>query len=285
MDGIFTDVLGDWVTPLPNKEGQKPGGNAANAALNFHLVLKRMAHMAGILGYKQDQKQLEEQAERVKTGINKWIYDAESAEYVGDEPYDEYVPVLNVSALEYGIVPEDDIERVEGRLIQNIVEEKVNHLYGGVFAIHSAYEYLPKHGYADLAFDLITEPTWPSFGWMVGEGATTLWEGFTRRNSRIHHFMGAVDNFFYRHLAGINFDKQEPGFKQIIFRPNFIRRLDHAEATYNSIQGEIRAAWEQTSSGTFEYSVTVPPNTSALLVLPSGSQKLNPGEHLFKINL
>ena len=128
MDGIFQEVLGDWVTPLPDKDGQKPGGNAANAALNFHLVLKRMSHMAGILGYNKDQKQLAAQAERVKTGINRWIYDPDSAEYIGDVPYNEYVPILNVCALDYGIVPEADIQRVEDRLIHNIVEEKENHL-------------------------------------------------------------------------------------------------------------------------------------------------------------
>jgi len=239
--------------------------------------------MAGILGCKEDQKQLSAQAERVKKGINKWIYDSEKAEYIGDVPYDEYVPILNVCALDYGIVPEGDIQRVEDRLIRNIVQEKDNHLFGGIFAVHSAYEYLPKHGYADLAYQLIVEPTWPSFAWMVGEGATTLWEGYTRESSDIHHFMGAVDNYFYRHLAGINFDVDEPGFRKIIFHPNFIEDMDHASASYQSIQGEIKASWIQTSPGVFEYSVTVPSNCKAVAILPDGKQNLIPGEHVFKI--
>jgi alpha-L-rhamnosidase len=285
MDGMFNEVLGDWVTPLKDKEGQKPGGNAANAAMNFHLVLKRMAHMAGVLGYKQDQNQLVSQAERVKTGINKWIYNPEKAEYIGNVPYGEYIPVLNVMALDYGIVPDADRQSVEDRLIRNIVEEKGNHLYGGIFAVQSAYEYLPTHGYADLAYQLIIEPSWPSFGWMVGEGATTLWEGFTESSSDIHHFMGSVDNYFYRHLAGINFDMKEPGFRKIIFRPNFLRDLDHAEASYQSIQGEIAASWEQTAPGHFIYKVTVPSNTQSELILPEGIQRLEPGKHTFTIAL
>ncbi len=285
MDGVFEEVLGDWVTPLKDKEGQKPGGNGAHAALNFHLVLKRLAHMAEVLGYREDQKQLAAQAERVKTGINRWIYDSEKAEYVGNIPYDEYVPVLNVMALDYGIVPEADRKRVEDRLIRNIVEEKENHLYGGIFAVHSAYEYLPKNGYADLAFDLIVEPTWPSFGWMVGEGATTLWEGFNRGSSDIHHFMGAVDNYFYRHLAGINFDQEEPGFKKIVLRPNFILELDHAAATYQSIQGEIKASWMQLAPGRFEYRVSVPPNTKGELILPDDKHTLGPGDYSFIVEL
>jgi alpha-L-rhamnosidase len=241
--------------------------------------------MAGVLDYGKDEKLLLEQAERVKTGINKWIYDREKAEYVGNIPYGEYVPVLNVCALDYGIVPVEDIQRVEERLIRNITGEKENHLYGGMFAVHSAYEYLPKHGYAGLAFDLIVEPTWPSFGWMVGEGATTLWEGFSRSGSDIHHFFGAVDNFFYRHLAGINFDVSEPGFRKILLKPNFVKRLDHAEARYQSIQGEISASWKQVSPGAFEYRVSLPPNTSGEVMLPGGKTKVSAGDHVFNIQL
>lgn len=282
-DGMFEDVLGDWVTPLPDKDGQKPGGNAANASMNFYLVLKRMSHMAGILGRKSDQKELAAQAERVRGGINKWCYGPENAEYVGLIPYDEYVPVLNLNALDYGIVPEEDRKRVEDRLIRNIVEEKENHLYGGIFAVHSAYQYLPLNGYAELAFSLLVEPTWPSFGWMVGEGATTLWEGFNEISSHIHHFMGAYDNFYYRHLAGINFDKDQPGFKKIVFRPNFIPDLDHVSASYQSIQGEIQASWKQVSPGIFEYRVSIPPNCESQAILPGGAKQMEPGSHIIVV--
>jgi alpha-L-rhamnosidase len=78
---------------------------------------------------------------------------------------------------------------------------------------------------------------------------------------------------------------KEPGFRKIIFRPNFVKDLDHARATYQSIQGEIKASWKQTSTGTFEYQVTVPPNTTAELVLPEGTQKLVAGDHTFTVNL
>jgi len=284
-DGIFNEVLGDWVTPLERKNGQLPGGHAANASMNFYLVLKRMAHMADVLGYKKDRKDLLAQAERVKTGINKYLYDPEKAEYIGDIPYDEYVPVLNVCALDYGIVPEADIQRVEDRLIRNIVEEKDNHLYGGIFAVHSAFEYLPKNGYAALAFYLIREPTWPSFGWMVDQGATTLWEGFNSEHSDIHHFMGAVDNYFYRHLAGINFDVADPGFKNILLHPQFIEPLDEVEASYASIHGEIKASWQEIAPGIYEYRVTIPPNCTGRLILPELEKDLAPGEYSFRVSL
>jgi alpha-L-rhamnosidase len=71
--------------------------------------------------------------------------------------------------------------------------------------------------------------------------------------------------------------------KKIIFRPNFLKDLDHANASYHSIQGEIKAGWKQTSPGVFEYKVTVPSNCSAVVVLPGGEKKLEPGEHLMHV--
>jgi alpha-L-rhamnosidase len=204
-DGMMSEVLNDWVTPYDQSHGFKPGGNEAIASMNFYLVLKRMAFMAELLGRKADQKMLEQQVSRIHKGIQTWCFDEKKVEYHGLEPFEEFIPVLNIMALDYGIVPEEYKEALEKRMIQNIVEEKDNHLWGGIFAVHSGFEYLPENGYADLAYKLIKEKTWPSFGWMVDQGATTLWEGFTEESSDIHHFMGAVDNFFYRHLAGINF--------------------------------------------------------------------------------
>ena len=97
--------------------------------------------------------------------------------------------------------------------------------------------------------------------------------------------MGAVDNFFYRHLAGINSDPLEPGFKKIVFKPNFIKSLDFAEASYKSLQGEVIASWKQTEPDKFEYRVTLPPNTKAELVLPGKTQILEPGSHTFEVEL
>ncbi|MBE0654329.1 MAG: family 78 glycoside hydrolase catalytic domain [Bacteroidales bacterium] len=171
-DGMMSEVLNDWVTPYDQSHGFKPGGNEAIASMNFYLVLKRMAFMAELLGRKADQKMLEQQVSRIHNGIQTWCFDEEKVEYHGLEPFEEFIPVLNIMALDYGIVPVEYKEVLEKRMIQNIVEEKDNHLWGGIFAVHSAFEYLPKNGYADLAYKLIKEETWPSFGWMVDQGAT-----------------------------------------------------------------------------------------------------------------
>ncbi|WP_158839192.1 family 78 glycoside hydrolase catalytic domain [Polaribacter sp. L3A8] len=284
-DGMFTEMYNDWVTPYDRtyKGGGKPGGNEVIASMNFYLVLKRLAIMADKLDKKKDKKRLEQQVKRIHAGIQKWAFDEEKVEYAGLKPFNEFLPVVNILALNYGIVPEKYKAQLEKKVVDNIVKDKNYHVWGGVFTVHSAYEYLPKNGYADMMHKVVVDEEWPSFGWLIKEGATTLPEGYNFASSDIHHFMGAVDNFFYRHMVGINFDENNPGFKQIILKPNFIKAMDFAKASYNSIHGEIKAEWKKTANGTYEYSGTIPVNCEAEVVLPNKTVHVKSGSFKFTV--
>ena len=287
-DGMFKETYNDWVTPFDKiyKERGKPGGNEVIASMNFYLVLKRLAYMADKLDKKEDYKRLEQQVKRLYSGIQKWAFNKETAEYSGLKHFEEFLPVLNIMALDYGIVPEKYKTRLEKKVVDNIAIDKDYHLWGGIFAIHSAYEYLPKNGYADLMHKVVINQTWPSFGWMIKEGATTLPEGYKFDASGIHHFMGSVDNFFYRHIAGINSDPKYPGFQKIIFRPNFIKSMNFAKASYNSIYGEIKAKWEKIGRDEYKYQIEVPANCEAQVILPNrGNEKVRSGTHIFNVKL
>ena len=286
-DGMFKERFNDWVTPYDAtyKGRGKPGGNEVIASMNFYLVLKRMAYMADKLGKKKDKKRLEQQVERIHKGIQKWAFDEEKVEYVGLKPFHEFLPVVNILALNYGIVPEKYREQLEKKVVNNIVKEKDHHLWGGVFTVHSAYEYLPKSGYADMMHKVVVNEEWPSFGWMIKNGATTLPEGYKFTASNIHHFMGAVDNFFYRHMVGINVDESNPGFQNIILKPNFIKAMDFAKASYNSIHGEIKAEWKRVSNNAYEYKIEVPVNCSAQVILPNSNYNVKSGKYSYQIEL
>ncbi|APY11859.1 alpha-rhamnosidase [Seonamhaeicola sp. S2-3] len=286
-DGMFSEAYNDWVPPYDAtyKGRGKPGGNEVIASMNFYLVLKRLAYMADKLGKKKDKKELEQQVKRIHAGIQKWAFDEEKVEYAGLKEFNEFLPVVNILALNYGIVPEQYKAQLEKRVVDNIVKDKNYHLWGGVFTVHSAYEYLPKNGYADLMHKVVVDEEWPSFGWMVKEGATTLPEGYKFEASDIHHFMGAVDNFFYRHMVGINADTTNPGFQKIILKPNFIKAMDFAKASYNSIHGEIKAEWKKLDDNTYEYSGSIPPNCEARIQLPSMSEIIKSGRFKYTVKL
>ncbi len=284
-DGMFSEAYNDWVPPYDAtyKEQGKPGGNEVIASMNFYLVLKRMAYMADKLGKKKDAKQLHQQVERIHAGIQKWAFDEEKVEYAGLKPFSEFLPVVNILALNYDIVPEKYRAQLEKKVVDNIVKDKDYHLWGGVFTVHSAYEYLPKNGYADIMHKVVVNEEWPSFGWLIKEGATTLPEGYKFEASDIHHFMGAVDNFFYRHIVGINFDSSYPGFQKIVLKPNFIEGMDYAKASYNSIYGEIKAEWRKKVDGSYEYFGVIPANCEAKVVLPNKTLSVKSGNFKFKI--
>ncbi len=111
---------------------------------------------------------------------------------------------------------------------------------------------------------------------MVDQGATTLWELWnsdtsrSRMNSRNHFALGSVGRWFYEHLAGINYDPTEPGFKRIIFRPRPAGDLRWAEAEYVSMYGLISIRWE-IEGDDISVEVEVPPNTTARVYVPTTS--------------
>jgi alpha-L-rhamnosidase len=286
-DGMFKEGYNDWVPPYDAtyKGGGKPGGNEVIASMNFYLVLKRLAFMADKLGKKKDKKSLEQQFSRIHKGIQKWAFNEEKVEYVGLKPFQEFLPVVNILALNYGIVPEKYREQLEKKVVNNIVKDKNYHLWGGVFTVHSAYEYLPKNGYADMMHKVVVNEEWPSFGWMIKNGATTLPEGYKFTSSNMHHFMGAVDNFFYRYLVGINVDEFNPGFQNIILKPNFIKAMDFAKGSYNSIHGEIKAEWKKIGKKVYEYKIEVPVNCSAQVILPNATYNVKSGKYSYRITL
>ncbi|RED47800.1 family 78 glycoside hydrolase catalytic domain [Seonamhaeicola aphaedonensis] len=286
-DGMFSEAYNDWCPPYDKtyKGRGKPGGNEVIASMNFYLVLKRLAYMADLLGKSEDAKRLHTQVERIYTGIQKWAFDKEKVEYAGLKYFDEFLPVVNILALNYNIVPEEYRSRLEKKVVDNIVIDKDNHLWGGVFTVHSAYEYLPKNGYADLIHKVLINETWPSFGWMIKEGATTLPEGYKFESSDIHHFMGAVDNFFYRHMVGINSDPEAPGFQSIILKPNFIKAMYFAKGSYISIYGTIKAEWKKVNDGTYEYKIEIPTNCRAKVLLPNNTVEVKSGMYSYIVKI
>jgi alpha-L-rhamnosidase len=137
---------------------------------------------------------------------------------------------------------------------------------------------LTRHGHHDQAWQLITNRTFPSWGYMLENGATTIWErwdGYVKgrgfqdpgMNSFNHWAFGAVGEWMMRHLGGINPDEEQPGFRHFIVQPRPVKSLPWAKATYDSVRGPISTSWANTP-GNFTLDVQIPPNTTATVILP-----------------
>lgn len=261
---IFNDVLGDWISPHGNRSDE---GVEVYTTMNFYLVLNRMAKIAKVLGKKSDVKKYLQQAQKIQEAIYKHCFDTNKGVFTGVSQSD-YRQGPNAMALQYGIVKEEDKKRVEETLVNDIIKNRDYHFYGGIFTNFALWKYMPENDFTDLSYKVITNETYPGYAYMVKNGATTLWESWQDNSSHIHHFMGFVDNYLIRNVAGLDMNPSVPGYKEIIFQPRFIDELNFAQASYESINGEANIQWTR-NNNTIEVLLTVPCNTTGKLILPN----------------
>jgi alpha-L-rhamnosidase len=152
---------------------------------------------------------------------------------------------------------------------------------------------LSQNGEFDTAYKVAVQDTYPSWGWWIVNGATTLLENWdleaTRDISDNHMMFGEIGAWFYKGIGGIFPDPENPGFKHVILKPNFPVALTHFEAKHESPYGEIISKWERKGKR-IQYTVKVPANSTATLTLPASvkdakSIELEAGEHSFTLRL
>ncbi len=186
----------------------------------------------------------------------------------------------DVLALHMNLLPENLRGVVVDKLIADIKAHDW-HLTTGFPSTPYLLIALSKSGHSDVAYRLLLQTTYPSWGYMIAHGATTMWErwngdqmmGDPSMNSFNHYAYGAVAAWLYRYVAGIDEDAQEPGFHHIVLHPQFDRSLGEASATYDSPYGAITSAWKMTGSTT-TWKIVVPANTTAEVNFPAASEDI-----------
>jgi alpha-L-rhamnosidase len=118
----------------------------------------------------------------------------------------------------------------------------------------------------DLVYLMTNTKEYPGWGYMLANGATTSWEGWTGQ-SHIHDTLISIGAWFIEGLGGIRSDGKSPGFQHFLVKPAPVGDLTFAKASYRSIHGEIVSDW-RIENGTFKLSVTVPPGTTATVFVP-----------------
>jgi len=181
-------------------------------------------------------------------------------------------------ALNFNLLPEELRPKAARLLVANIHRYQ-NHLSSGIQTTHRAMLELTRSGNNDLAWLLLTNRTFPSWLYMIENGATTIWErwdGYVKgrgfqdagMNSFNHWAFGAVGEWMWRNIAGLNPDETQPGWKHFVIAPKPGGGVTWSKAEYRSIRGVIVCDWK-IESGKFSLRAVVPPNTTATLYLPS----------------
>ena len=143
-------------------------------------------------------------------------------------------------------------------------------------------------GRADVGYDLATQTTFPSWGYIVSQGATTLWELWQDRtgpsmNSQDHAMLGSVGAWFYQTLAGINVGPDGAGYRHIRIEPNPEEDLNWASGTIETIRGKVSSTWSRLPGG-IRLDVTIPPGADATVLVPTETQmteiEIREGDHV-----
>ena len=175
-------------------------------------------------------------------------------------------------ALYYDLVPPEERDMAIDRLAAAIIDDNGGHVSAGIFGTKMLFNVLADNGRGDVAFTMANQRDYPSWGHMLANGATTLWEEWDGNihASFNHPMFGSPTEWFFRGVAGINHHPDAVGFDHIVIRPQPAGSLTWAKGEYESVRGLISSGWE-IADGVLTLTVTVPVNTTAEVHVPAAS--------------
>jgi len=238
---------------------------------------KLLERFARILGDEKEVEANRLEAERVREAFLKKWWNEESGKV------DTGAPGSQAFALWLGILPEES-RKLAAKVMHDGLAEKGYRILMGNLNTKYVMEMLTEYGYIDAAWKLITRETYPSWGFMLQNGATTIWERFEFKrgsgmNSHDHPMYGAIGNWFYSHIAGVK--PGCDGWQEFVVRPYLPADLLYAEAGVETPLGMIYLKWQK-QLGCTDLLLSVPFGTTAKVMLPWGEEAVvGSGYHNF----
>ncbi len=271
-DGKIIQKLGkygDWCSPgvvAPKKTPLE-----LTSTWCYYRAVSLLSSFADVLGRPDDVRSYARLADDIKTAFNaKFLLDDQyAAGRVG--PADKNPnQTSNILPLALDMVPPEKKEIVLGRLLDSVVKEWDYHPDTGILGTRYLLDVLTENGHGEKAFRVATQRTYPGWGYMVEQGATTLWERWEKltgggMNSHNHIMLGSIDAWFYRVIAGLKCTA--PGWKKMIIRPPLFAGLTEASAEVMTVRGKAGVSWRR-EERSLQLTVQVPVGTEAELHLP-----------------
>ena len=256
---------GDWVS----FDGKEPGDPTTPKDLIGTAMLKHsvdaLIDMARAASRDAAVSRYQALSANIKAAFIRAFVQADGT--VGNDSQTSYI-----LAIHFDMLPADLRTTAGAKLKANIIR-RGNLLTSGFIGTAYSLDALAEAGYPDTVYDLLLRTQYPSWGYMVVKGATTIWErwngdvGDVSMNSYNHYALGAVTGFVFRRIAGI--DALEPGFKIFAVNPVLDARVKSGGGDYDSILGRLATDWSQGPGGDFSMKVTVAPNAKARVHLPA----------------
>ncbi len=260
---------GDWCPPgamVPKKTSVE----FTSTWYYYHDVLL-FSRMAEAIGRTEESREYARLAGKIREAFN--------AAFLGETQYaairvsriDNYPhQTNNALPLYLDVVPDDRKAKVLASLVDSVVRRQDFHLDTGILGTRYLLDVLTDNGHAETAYRLVTRTSYPGWGYMLREGATTLWERWEKlegpgMNSHNHIMLGSVDAWFYRVLAGLG--PLEPGWKSVQIKPHILGDMTGAEAEVKTVRGRAASSWRR-DGDTLVFEYTIPVGSTARVSAP-----------------
>jgi alpha-L-rhamnosidase len=252
-------------------------------AFYYHHV-KLLAEFAGLLGRTTDATEYRLLADSIREAFNRKYLQGMRGSADGASPgtagtagtgtgsgaYDTaHNETTQTFALWYGLAPDQEKEKALTLLLDEI-QKNGGHLSTGIFGTKMLFDVLRRYDRNDIAYKMNTTTGFPGYGYMLANGATTLWETWERpeQNSWNHPMFGSVSEWIYRSLAGINPAEDACGMDRLLIKPFTGGDLQFVKCDYRSVRGKIISEWEK-KGDRLEWRLVIPPNTRARIYVPA----------------
>jgi alpha-L-rhamnosidase len=275
-DGLTgKDTYADWCVPpedpklIHSKDPARVTDKTLIASSYYYQFLRTMSRYAKILDRPTDAADFDKQADLMQDAFQRKFFRLESS------MYDNGTQTSSILPLYFGMIPADFRPAVVQTLVRSIEQKSDFHVGTGLVGAQWLMRTLSDNGHADLAYKIATQKSYPGWGYMAEQGATTVWELWNGNtadpamNSGNHVMqIGDLAVWMYEYLAGIRTDPEQPGFRHAIIRPYPAGELTYVKATHATMYGPLASSWKR-EKGQFTLDVTVPANTTATVWVPS----------------
>ncbi|WP_339106117.1 family 78 glycoside hydrolase catalytic domain [Haloterrigena salinisoli] len=276
--------LGDWGgAPLTDTDDGYGGGGdevPISSTAYYYRFTQVLAETASLIGRDEEAAEWDALAEEIREDFNDEFLDTERGYYRTGQ-HEAYLQTSNLLPLAFDMVPEEYEDVVVENLVENVMETHDGHLNTATLGSKYILPVLTEHGHHDAAYTVATQTDYPSWGHWIANGRTSLLE-FWELDSRSwnHHFLGVTDEWFYKHLAGIQVG--EPGFEHVRIAPKPAGDLEWASGKTDTVRGVVESSWELVESPGkgrdgqgIRLDVTIPGNATATVEIPTlGGEKV-----------
>ena len=269
------DTYGDWCMPpesleLIHSNDATRITDATVISTPFYCYLcGKMAKFAEVLGFEEDVAFFQKEITTTTIAFNDKYFNRVTGVYANN------TVTANILPLWFGMVPKGLEDKVMNGIVDKTENECGGHVSTGVIGIQQLMRCLTEYGHGDLALKIASNDTYPSWGYMYRNGATTIWELWNGNtadpamNSGNHvMLLGDLILWEYEYLGGIR--ALEPGYSKIQLKPYPIEGLDFVNCSYNSVSGRIESHWKREGNH-FEWDIVIPANTTAEVCLPTAN--------------